>query len=82
MQEIVDLEDGKCEYKSWEPIAGPGAWVVALMMGGQLDEANRRCGDDLKRMLESKLVETNTSCDGREIPGSTETHGREFSKAF
>ena len=55
MQEIMELGDGKCEYRSWETIAGHGAWVVALMMGGQLDEANRRCGEDLKRIVKSKI---------------------------
>ena len=76
MQEIVDLNDGKSECRSWETIAGPGAWVVALMMGGRLDEADRRCREVLIRVVESKLGKTNTSCDGRESPGSTETHGR------
>ena len=47
MHEIVELGDGKCEYRNWETIAGPGTWVVALMMGGQSDEANRRCGEDI-----------------------------------
>ncbi len=51
----MDLGDGKCGYRSWETIEGPGAWAVTLMMGGQLDEVNRRCGEDLKRVVESKL---------------------------
>ena len=55
MQDIMELGDGICEYRSWETIAGHGAWVVALMMGGQLDEANRRCGEDLKRIVKSKI---------------------------
>ena len=54
MQEIVDLGAGICEYRSWETIAGPGAWMVALMTGGQLDDANRRCGEDLKRVVEAR----------------------------
>ena len=54
MQEIVDLGDGTCQYRSWETIAGPSAWMVALMMGGQSDDANRRCGEDLKRVVERK----------------------------
>lgn len=61
MQEIVELGDGKCEYRSFETMAGPGAWVVAWMMGGQLDEANRRCAEDLKRVVESKIREHETS---------------------
>lgn len=57
MQEVVELGDGKCEYRSYETMAGPGAWVLALVMGGQLDEANRRCAEDLKRVVESKIME-------------------------
>lgn len=38
-------------------LRGRGPWVVALMMGGQLDEANRRCGEDLKRVVEGKVRE-------------------------
>lgn len=55
MMEVVELEGGRCEFRSYETMAGPGAWVVAWMMGGQLDEANRRCADDLKRVVESKV---------------------------
>ena len=33
-----------------------GAWVKALMMGGQLDAANRRLREDLKRVVESKIT--------------------------
>lgn len=46
---------GRCEYGSCETIAGLGAWLVALVMGKQLDEADRRYGEDLKRVLESKM---------------------------
>ena len=61
MQEIVELGDGNCEYRSYETIAGRGSWVLALMMGGQLDEANRRCAEDLKRVVESKIMEQKAS---------------------
>ena len=54
MQEIVDTGDGECQYRSWETTAGPGAWMVPLMMGEQLDNANRRCGEDLKRVVETR----------------------------
>ena len=30
-------------------------------MSGQLDEANRRCAEDLKRVVESKIRESKTS---------------------
>lgn len=53
VQEIVDLGGGKCEYRTWETMAGPGATVVSWMMGGKLDEANERCGRDLKRVMEA-----------------------------
>ena len=57
MQEVVEVGDGKCEYRSWETMAGLGAWVLGLMMGGQLDEANRRCAGDLKGVVERKVRE-------------------------
>lgn len=46
----VDLGSGdrQCEYRNWGTVAGPGAWVVAVVMGGQWDGANRRCGEGLK----------------------------------
>lgn len=38
MQEVVELGVEKCEYRSWETVGGPAAWVVAYMrpIGGVL----------------------------------------------
>jgi len=52
VQEVVDLGDGQCEYRTWETMGGPGAMVVNWMMGTKLDKTNKRCGGDLKRMVE------------------------------
>lgn len=54
MQEIMELGDGMCEYRSWETMAGPGPWVVSYKLGGQLDEVNKRCPEDLKRVVEKQ----------------------------
>jgi len=34
-------------------MAGPGAIIVSWMMGGKLDEANVRCGNGLKKLVEA-----------------------------
>lgn len=79
MQEIVDMGDGKCQYRSWETIAGPGAWMVALMMGGQLDNANRRCGEDLKMVVEARGGKTKGKSKRRGGPDNPDSM-KEFLK--
>ena len=79
MQEIVDLGDGKCQYRSWETIVGRGAWMVTLMMGGQLDNANRRYGEDLKRVVEARREKTKGNSKRRDGPDNPDSM-KEFLK--
>ena len=55
VQEIVDLGDGKYEYRTWETMQGAGVFVVKWIVSGKLDEANRRCGEDLKNVVVGKM---------------------------
>ncbi len=47
VQEIVGLGDGKCEYRTWEIMVGPGGY------GSELKEANERGRKELKRLVEA-----------------------------
>ncbi len=80
------------DYPSWalrpermqevETIAGPGAWAVALMMDGQWDEVNRRCGEDLKRVVENKLGKSKLAVEGGEVLEGQELIIESFLKHF
>lgn len=39
--------DGKCEYRTWEIMVGPGGY------GSELKEANERGRKELKRLVEA-----------------------------
>lgn len=53
VNEIEDLGDGTCVYRTWETFAGPVAWIVKRAYGGQLQERFEDWVRDLKGFVES-----------------------------
>ena len=49
VQEVKDLGDGTCEFRSYETMAGPGRYAVLQVVGGKvLDDAMERVANNLK----------------------------------
>lgn len=43
---------GSCEFRNFETMRGPLAWVVGWWQGKELDAAFQRCAEDLKAFVE------------------------------
>jgi hypothetical protein len=52
VHEMIDKEDGTCEYCTWETFAGPTAYIIRLIYGNALEERFKDWGRDLKRYVE------------------------------
>ncbi len=52
VHEMINKEDGTCEYCTWETFAGPTAYIIRLIYGNVLKERFNDWGRDLKRYVE------------------------------
>lgn len=68
VQDISSLEHGDemvlCEYKTWEVMAGPMAWIVKGLYGAALQQRFEDWSRDLKRFAERTWLEEKAAHDG------------------
>ena len=58
VQEVVDLQNGTCEFRNYETMVGPMKTAVKAFVGDTLDKGLQRMAEDLKQFVENKQGST------------------------